>query len=112
MIEPKQRLSVCYAQQADQARQESLSYEQFFWEVLQREREVRWQNRTVRLLRQSRLPLDKSLQTLKRKRLPTTVQAHVDVLLEGSFLDRAENVLALVTLRSGKTHSCQCPVQG
>lgn len=61
-------------------------------------------HRIARLLRESKLPLDKNLQSFKLKRLPAPVQAHVNVLLEGSFLDRAENVLAFGNPGSGKTH--------
>ena len=94
----------CYGEQADQARQESLSYEDYLLEVLERERETRCHNRIARLLRESKLPWGKSLQTFERKRLPAQVNAQLNVLLEGSFLDRAENVLAFGNPGSGKTH--------
>jgi DNA replication protein DnaC len=38
------------------------------------------------------------------KRLPAKVASQVKVLLEGSFLDRSENVLAFGNPGSGKTH--------
>ncbi len=94
----------CYAHEADQARQESLSYERYLLELLEREREVRLENRIARLLKESKLPLQKNLETFDRKRLPRKVDAHVSILLEGSFLDRAENVLAFGNPGSGKTH--------
>jgi len=94
----------CYEEQANLARRQSLTYEHYLLEVMEREREVRRQNRIARLLRQSKLPLEKSLETFDRKRLPRKVAAHVNVLLEGSFLDRAENVLAFGNPGSGKTH--------
>jgi DNA replication protein DnaC len=94
----------CYQEQADRARGESLTYEQYLLELMEREREVRRQNRIARLLRQSKLPLEKTLAAFDRKRLARKVNAHVDVLLDGSFLDRAENVLAFGNPGSGKTH--------
>lgn len=94
----------CYAREADHARQESLSYERYLLELLQREREVRRENRIARLLKESKLPLEKNLETFDRKRLPRKVDAHVSVLLDGSFLDQAENVLAFGNPGSGKTH--------
>ncbi len=94
----------CYGERADCARSESLTYEQYLLDLMEREREVRRQNRIARLLRQSKLPLEKTLEAFDRKRLPRKVNAHVDVLLDGSFLDRTENVLAFGNAGSGKTH--------
>jgi DNA replication protein DnaC len=94
----------CYPQLADAARREELSYEGYLLEVLQRECQGRQQHRTERLLRESRLPLDKSLGAFDLKRLPGKVSALVKTLLEGSFVDRKENVLAFGNPGSGKTH--------
>lgn len=97
-------IRLCFAQQAELARQEGLSYEQYLLDLLQQECEVRLHNRTLRLLRESRLPLEKSLELFDRKRLPSRLNALVATLLEGTFLDRAENVLAFGPPGSGKTH--------
>jgi len=94
----------CYETSANEARRESLSYEQYLFEVMQRELEVRRQKRIARLLRQSRLPLEKTLETFELKRLPRKAAAHVRSLLEGTFVDLAENVLAFGNPGSGKTH--------
>jgi DNA replication protein DnaC len=94
----------CYKEQAEEARREGMSYEQYLFEVMGREREVRSQNRIARLLRQSKLPLEKTIDTFDRNRLPHNVNARLDVLLEGSFLDRRENVLAFGNPGTGKTH--------
>ncbi len=94
----------CYEEQADQARRESQSYERYLLELMEREQEKRRQNRITRLMRESRLPQEKSLAVFDRQRLPRKVDAHVSVLLEGSFLDRTENVLAFGNPGSGKTH--------
>jgi DNA replication protein DnaC len=89
---------------ADSARREGLSYEAFLLEILQRECQGRRQNRTERLLRESRLPMDKNLGAFDLKRLPGKVSAMVRTLMEGSFVDRKENVLAFGNPGSGKTH--------
>ena len=94
----------CFGEVADHARAESLSYEQFLLELVERERDVRRQHRIERALRTSKLPLEKTLKGFDRKRLPRKVDAHVNVLLEGTFLDRCENVLAFGQPGSGKTH--------
>ena len=93
-----------YEEMAAHARQESLSYEEFLLEVLEREREGRRQHRIQRALRASALPLEKTLETFDRKRLPRPVNTHLNVLLEGGFLDRCENVLAFGPPGCGKTH--------
>lgn len=94
----------CYEQFADQARKEPFSYEQYLLELLKIEGEERRQNRTARNLRDSKLPLSKTLDNFDKKRLPTKVATHLNVLTEGSFLDRYENILAFGNPGSGKTH--------
>jgi DNA replication protein DnaC len=94
----------CYPELVEQATQESLGYERFLFELLDREREGRWQRRIERYLRDSRLPLEKSLEAFDMKRLPTKLRQQVKSLLEGSFVDRRENVLAFGKPGSGKTH--------
>lgn len=94
----------CYGEQAELARREGLSYEAFLLELVERERETRAHNRVQRLLRESRLPLEKDLETFDRDRLPGKVNGLVATLLEGDFLDRAENILAFGNPGSGKTH--------
>lgn len=93
-----------YAQVADQARQESLSYERYLLELTNRECDERRQKRVERLLRESRLPLEKSLPAFDLKRLPAKVVQQVRSLLTGEFVDRCENVLVFGAVGSGKTH--------
>src|SRR4051812_8066938 len=93
-----------YEELARQAQQEGHSYEQYLLGLVERECQERRNNRIGRLLRQSRLPLEKSWQTLELKRLPAKVLQQARSLLEGSFVDRHENVLAFGVPGSGKTH--------
>lgn len=94
----------CYAQLADSARREELTHEAYLLEVLERECQERRQRRTERLLRESKLPIQKSLDAFDLKRLPGKVSALVRTLVDGSFVDRKENVLAFGNPGSGKTH--------
>jgi len=94
----------CYEQQAEEARCEHLSYEQYLGELMEREREARREKRISRYLRESRLPLEKNLESFDRSRLPAKVDMQLGVLLEGSFLDRKENILAFGNPGSGKSH--------
>jgi len=94
----------CYEQIAGQARKESLSYEQYLLELLKIECEVRRENRVARNLRTSKLPPSKTFDNFDKKRLPARVATHLNVLTDGSFLNRCENVLAFGNPGSGKTH--------
>jgi DNA replication protein DnaC len=94
----------CYEEQAEVARRESLSHEHYLFELIEREIEARRQSRVARLLRESKLPLEKSWKSFDRKRLPQKVDAHIATLLDGSFVDRCENLLVFGNPGSGKTH--------
>ncbi|OEU77309.1 MAG: AAA family ATPase [Desulfobacterales bacterium C00003060] len=94
----------CYRDEADLARQESLSYELYLQELVIRECEERRRKRITRYLRESKLPLEKNLDSFDRSRLPTRINGLVNSLLDGSFLKRAENILAFGNPGSGKTH--------
>lgn len=94
----------CFEAEAVRAVQESLSYEHYLLEVTDREVESRQDNRIARLMRASRLPMEKTLETFDQKRLPRKVGLLFQTLLDGSFLDRKENVLAFGNPGSGKTH--------
>ena len=94
----------CYEEQAEQARQENLTYEYYLAEVMEREREVRSYNRTQRMMRQSKLPLEKNLECFDMNRLSARLRAQVKALMDGSFVERSENLLAFGKPGSGKTH--------
>ena len=93
-----------YEEVAEQAAREPLTHTEFLLTLLERECEVRRENRIERRLRESRLPLEKSLESFDLKRLPANVVHQARALLDGSFLDRRENVLAFGNPGSGKTH--------
>jgi len=93
-----------YEEVAGQARAESWSYEQYLLELLKLECEIRRQNRIARNLRASKLPPSKTFDNFDKKRLPIKVAAHLNVIGNGSFLNRSENILAFGNPGSGKTH--------
>ena len=97
-------IRACYQDEADLARQESLSYEDYLQELVVRECEERRRKRISRYLRESRLPLEKTMDSFDRSRLPARLNGIVTTLLDGSFLDRCENILAFGNPGSGKTH--------
>lgn len=90
---------------ARRAEQETLSYEQYLLELTSRECDERRIRRIERLLKDSRLPLEKDLASFDLKRLPAKVSKTVRVLLEGGFVERRENILAFGTAGAGKTHA-------
>ena len=94
----------CFEELARQAEQETLSYERYLLALVERELQVRRQHRLERQLRDSRLPVDKDLTRFDMKRLPAKIARQVKSLLDGSFVDRRENLLAFGTVGAGKTH--------
>ena len=97
----------CYEEVAQQAEREALSYERYLQELVERECEERRETRITKLLRESQLPLEKSLEAFDPRRLPAKAARQMRSLLEGSFLERAENVLVFGNPGSGKTHLLQ-----
>ena len=83
----------CYEEVAQQAEREPLSYERYLHELIQRECEERQENRISKMLRESQLPLEKSLAAFDTKRLPSKAARQMRSLLDGGFLERTENVL-------------------
>lgn len=97
-------IRACYQEQSEVARRESYSYEQYLLNLIGYECQTRREKRMARFLRESKLPLEKTLACFDRKRLPQRVNGQLEVLLDGSFLDRSENILAFGKPGSGKTH--------
>jgi DNA replication protein DnaC len=94
----------CFEELARRALQETSSYEQYLLELAERECQARLAKRTERLLRDSRLPLEKNLASFDLARLPAKVSRQVRTLIEGSFVDHRENLLLFGKTGTGKTH--------
>jgi DNA replication protein DnaC len=94
----------CYQDEAINARRDNWDYETYLYELAVRECEDRQNKRIARFLRDSKLPLEKSLQVFDRKRLPRKLDTQLNLLLKGDFLAHRENVLAFGNPGSGKTH--------
>jgi DNA replication protein DnaC len=90
--------------QAERARAESMSHEHYLLCVAECEMQARRENRVAKLLQESRLPREKTMENFDRKRLPTRIAQQLPVLLDAGFLDRRENILAFGNPGSGKTH--------
>jgi DNA replication protein DnaC len=93
-----------HAEYAVKAMSEGLSYEQYLFELAQIECDVRRANKIIRLIKASKLPMEKTLENFDLKRLPLRIRQQIKILMEGSFVDRTENLLAFGNPGSGKTH--------
>lgn len=89
---------------AQRAIADELGYEEYLYELALRECEVRRANKIERLVKGSKLPLEKTFQTFEMERLPLGIRRQIKVLSEGHFADRRENILAFGKPGSGKTH--------
>lgn len=94
----------CFEQKAAEALAEQSDHQTFLRELLEIECTQRREKSTIRRLRESNLPLEKSFDTLDLARLGRKVVRQVAVLRDGSFLERKENVLAFGTPGGGKSH--------
>jgi DNA replication protein DnaC len=93
-----------YSELADKAAHEQLSYTEYLLHLCRLEAQVRRYNAIARLVKASRLPLEKTFETFDFKCLPTGITQQVKVLAEGRFVDQCENILAFGRPGSGKTH--------
>jgi DNA replication protein DnaC len=93
-----------FEQAARRAAQESLGYDRYLLDLVERECEARRHRRIERLLRESDLPLEKTLDTFDLSRLSPKVVQQVNLVRQGFFLDKHENVLAFGNPGTGKTH--------
>lgn len=93
-----------YGPHAALATQESFSYPQYLLGLCEIEVAQRHERRIERLLKASKLLREKTLSALDRSRLPKAVDRQLAALLDSTFLDRTENVLAFGNPGSGKTH--------
>lgn len=89
---------------AGKAEREGWTYGQYLKHLAELELIERKQRRQERYLRQSDLPREKTLGTLKRSRLPNKVAKVLPALCEGNFVVRGDNVLAFGLPGRGKTH--------
>ncbi len=93
-----------YKELSQKAQAESMTYEQYLWEIINEECQERKRRRIQRLLKESHLPLEKTMATFDMRRMPRKIAQQAKILQEGDFLSRKENVLAFGNPGSGKTH--------
>ena len=81
-------IKTLYDDHAVVANQESLSYQMYLSGLLQKECEVRHNKKIERLLKESRLPLEKDIASFDLKRVPRKISQVVNSLLDVTIIDR------------------------
>ena len=87
-----------------QAEQQNWGYRKFLLHLCESEAQDRRQRKLERLLKQSGLPQGKDLGSMEETKLPTKVRRMLPSLLDGGFVKRAENVIAIGLPGRGKSH--------
>src|SRR5258708_10055504 len=93
-----------YGPLADRAAAEGLSHPEYLLALAEVEAAEREARRTARRLDESKLPREKTLGNYDLERLPAKVRTTFATLRDGSFLDRAINVIVFGNPGTGKTH--------
>jgi DNA replication protein DnaC len=92
------------AQMMATAEAQNWGYRKLLLQLCEAEAADRRERKQERLLRESKLPSGKTLGTLQEGKLPPKVRRQLPTLLEGGFVERAENLLVFGLPGRGKTH--------
>ena len=93
-----------YPQVLVQAEKENWAYQKFLRHLCECEAQDRRERKLKRLLDDSGLPAGKTLGSMDENKVPTKIRKIWPTLLEGGFVERAENVLAFGLPGRGKSH--------
>jgi DNA replication protein DnaC len=93
-----------FAEMLQSAEAQNWGYRKLLVQLCEAEAADRRERKRERLLRESGLPSGKTLGNLQEGQLPAKVRRQLPTLLEGGFLDRAENLLVFGLPGRGKTH--------
>ena len=86
------------------AQQQDWSLENFLVYLLEQELLGRRQRRIERLLRAAHLPPDKTFDRFEQTRLPLRLRRQLPELVQGDFINQADNILIFGQPGTGKTH--------
>jgi DNA replication protein DnaC len=96
--------SLHHEQIAREAANEGWSFGQYLLSLCETEAQERYERKVERFIRQSSIPLEKTMETLDTKRLGKKIQQQMIPLCDGNFLSRNENILVFGLPGRGKTH--------
>lgn len=89
---------------AIEAGQQQLDYEQYLLNLLEREYELRIENRKISQIRQAGFPSKMYLNDLERNQLPLDAQEKLPNLEQLDFIKSAQNIILAGNPGTGKTH--------
>jgi DNA replication protein DnaC len=92
------------AQMMESAESQNWGYRRLLVELCEAESADRRERKRERLLGDSGLPRGKTLGNLEEAKLPDKVRRQLPTLLEGGFVERAENLLVFGLPGRGKSH--------
>jgi len=93
-----------YDESLQRAEKENWGYREFLLYLCENEYQARHERKIKRLLSRSKLPDGKILSALDEKLLPKKCVKMLPTLLDGGFVERADNILAFGLPGGGKTH--------
>ena len=93
-----------FAEMMQSAEAQNWGYRKLLLQLCEAEAADRRERKRERLLRESGLPSGKTLGNLEDGLLPAKVRRQLPTLLEGGFIERAENLLVFGLPGRGKTH--------
>jgi len=93
-----------FAEMLQLAEAQNWGYRKLLLQLCEAEAADRRERKRQRLLRESKLPSGKTLGNLEEAKLPARVRRQLPTLLEGGFIERAENLLVFGLPGRGKTH--------
>jgi DNA replication protein DnaC len=93
-----------YADFAKRSEKQKLGHVEYLHQLAQAERDERLTRKTERLLKQAKLPREKTLDNFNFAKQPGLSLTRMKELAEGDCLDNCENILLLGGPGTGKTH--------
>ena len=93
-----------FAEMVEIAEAQNWGYRKLLLQLCEAEAADRRERKRERLLRESGLPSGKTLGNLQEAQLPAKVRRMLPTLLDGGFVERAENLLVFGLPGRGKTH--------
>ena len=93
-----------YKEPAEDAAGERLDYEAYLVKLMEREYDLRLENRKKAQIRNARFPSKMYLSELERSQLPSAAQEKLPILERLDFIASAQNVILAGNPGTGKTH--------
>lgn len=97
-------MAAIWEESVARAEREHWGYQRLLQHLCESEAQDRCERKVTRLLHESGLPAGKTLGNLQEQLLPLKIRRLLPTLLEGHFVERAENLLAFGLPGRGKTH--------